>query len=87
MAIVRGLIERITLTPGEDGGLAVVLHGDLARIMQLCEAGERIIGGCGGLLWTLFPVGCTAAFTEPLAIVTRSCVRVLHLVGIHGRFT
>jgi hypothetical protein len=55
MAIVRGLIERITLTPGEDGGLAVVLHGDLARIMQLCEAGERIIGGCGACFGHCFP--------------------------------
>ena len=39
--IVRSQIERITLTPGEDGGLAVELHGDLARILQLCESGER----------------------------------------------
>jgi site-specific DNA recombinase len=39
--IVRSQIEQITLTPGEDGGLAVLLYGDLARILQLCEAGER----------------------------------------------
>ena len=39
--IVRSQIERITLTPGEDGGLEVELYGDLARILQLCEAGER----------------------------------------------
>jgi site-specific DNA recombinase len=37
--IVRSQIERITLTPGEDGGLEVELYGDLARILQLCEAG------------------------------------------------
>jgi site-specific DNA recombinase len=40
MEIVRSQIEQITLTPGEDGGLAVELQGDLARILQLCEAGE-----------------------------------------------
>jgi site-specific DNA recombinase len=39
MEIVRSQIERITLTPREDGGLAVELQGDLARILQLCEAG------------------------------------------------
>ena len=39
--VVRSQIERITLTPGADGGLEVVLHGDLARILQFCEAGER----------------------------------------------
>jgi site-specific DNA recombinase len=39
MEIVRSQIERITLTPDEDGGLAVELYGDLARILQLCEAG------------------------------------------------
>jgi site-specific DNA recombinase len=38
--IMRGLIGQITLTPDEDGGLAVMLHGDLARILQLGEAGE-----------------------------------------------
>jgi site-specific DNA recombinase len=38
--IVRSQIERITLTPGEDG-LDVHLYGDLARILQLCDAGER----------------------------------------------
>jgi DNA invertase Pin-like site-specific DNA recombinase len=40
MAIVRSQIERITLTPGADGTFAVALQGDLARILQLCEAGE-----------------------------------------------
>jgi site-specific DNA recombinase len=39
--IVRGQIERITLTPNaEGGGLEVVLQGDLARILQLCEGGS-----------------------------------------------
>ena len=60
--IVRSQIEQITLTPNaEDGGLAVELYGDLARILQLCESGgaqrqtpqnkcsgARIVGGCGG---------------------------------------
>jgi hypothetical protein len=41
MELVRGQIERITLTPGDDGGLDVALQGDLARILQLCDAGER----------------------------------------------
>ena len=35
------MIERITLTPSEEGGLAAELHGDLARILQFCEAGEH----------------------------------------------
>jgi hypothetical protein len=35
-------IERITITPRDDGtGLEVLLYGDLARMLQLCEAGER----------------------------------------------
>ncbi len=37
--VVRSQIEQITLTPCEDGGLAVALYGDLARILQLCESG------------------------------------------------
>ena len=41
MAIIRSLIERITLTPREDGTLEVLLYGELARILQFCEAGER----------------------------------------------
>ena len=41
MEIVRSQIERITLTPGENGGLDVMLQGDLARILQLCESGSR----------------------------------------------
>jgi site-specific DNA recombinase len=39
--MVRGQIGRMTLTPGAGGGLDVVLHGDLARILQFCAAGER----------------------------------------------
>jgi hypothetical protein len=51
MEIVRSMTEGITLTPGEDGGLEVALQGDLARILQLCEAGERKNerGSCGRL--------------------------------------
>jgi site-specific DNA recombinase len=41
MEIVRSQIERITLTPNAEDGLDVHLYGDLARILQLCEAGER----------------------------------------------
>jgi site-specific DNA recombinase len=39
-AIIRSQIERITLTPNAVGGLEVLLHGDLARILEICEAGE-----------------------------------------------
>ena len=59
--IIRGLIDRIVLTPNDEGGLDVQLYGDLARYLQFCEAGERrtrtprpwwtgawIVGGCGG---------------------------------------
>ena len=35
--IVRSLIDRIVLTPTDDG-LAAELHGDLAAILALCEA-------------------------------------------------
>jgi site-specific DNA recombinase len=42
MEILRGHIERLTLTPDAHGGLEVMLHGDLARILWFCEAGERI---------------------------------------------
>jgi hypothetical protein len=41
MEIVRSQIERITLTPNGEGGLDIQLHGDLARILEICEAGER----------------------------------------------
>jgi site-specific DNA recombinase len=40
MEIVRSQIEQITLTPSAGGGLDVHLYGDLACILQLCEAGE-----------------------------------------------
>ena len=39
--VIRSQIERITLTPNEEGTLDIQLHGDLGRILQLCEAGER----------------------------------------------
>jgi hypothetical protein len=41
MEIVRSQIERITLTPNDQGTLDIQLHGDLARILEICEAGER----------------------------------------------
>jgi hypothetical protein len=41
MEIIRSLIERITLTPREDGTLEVLLYGERARILQFCEAGQR----------------------------------------------
>jgi hypothetical protein len=37
--IIGSPIERITLTPNEDGTLEIQLYGDLARILQFCEAG------------------------------------------------
>jgi site-specific DNA recombinase len=37
MEFVRRQIERITLTPGADGGLEVLLHGDLPRILIRCS--------------------------------------------------
>jgi site-specific DNA recombinase len=38
---IRSQIERITLTPNAEGTLDIQLRGDLARILELCEAGER----------------------------------------------
>ncbi len=39
--ILRGLIDRIELSPHEDGsGLDARLYGDLARILAFCEAAE-----------------------------------------------
>jgi hypothetical protein len=35
--IIRSQIERITLTPNDEGGIDVQLYGDLARILQFCE--------------------------------------------------
>jgi hypothetical protein len=39
VASIRRQIERITLTPNADGGLDIHLYGDLAQILQFCEAG------------------------------------------------
>jgi hypothetical protein len=47
----RSLIDRIVLTPREEGGVNAVLHADLARILALCEAVRaalRVIGSGGG---------------------------------------
>ncbi|MFC5084885.1 recombinase zinc beta ribbon domain-containing protein [Microvirga arabica] len=41
MELIRSLIERIELSPREEGGLQAVLHGDLARILVLCSAGAE----------------------------------------------
>ncbi len=37
--IIRGLIDRIVLTPTDDG-LAAELHGDLAQILALCDGAK-----------------------------------------------
>ena len=49
VASIRGQIEGITLTPNEQGTLDVQLYGDLARVLQFCEAGthERERPGLG----------------------------------------
>lgn len=39
LELIRSLIERIELTPREEGGLDAILHGDLARILVLCSTG------------------------------------------------
>ncbi|WP_201837394.1 hypothetical protein [Microvirga zambiensis] len=39
MEFIRTLIEKIELTPKDEGGLDAVLHGDLAGILALCSAG------------------------------------------------
>jgi hypothetical protein len=39
MEIIRDLIDRIVVTPGNDRP-AVELHGVLARILELCEAAD-----------------------------------------------
>ncbi len=41
MEHIRSLIEKIELTPKEEGGLDAVLHGDLARILALCSTGAE----------------------------------------------
>ena len=39
---IRGLIERIVLTPGEKrGALHAALHGDLGTILEWAEGGSR----------------------------------------------
>ena len=49
MAAIQALITRIALTPREEGGLAVDLHGDLAQILLICAGTEcnnaRLAGG------------------------------------------
>ena len=39
MELIRSLIDKIVLTPREEGGLDALLHGDLARILVLCSTG------------------------------------------------
>jgi hypothetical protein len=41
MELIRSLIEKIELTPKEEGGLDAILHGDLARILSLCSTGQQ----------------------------------------------
>jgi hypothetical protein len=41
MELIRSLIEKIELTPKEEGGLDAILHGDLARILSLCSTGAE----------------------------------------------
>jgi hypothetical protein len=41
MELIRSLIDKIVLTPKEEGGLEAVLHGDLARILVLCSTGAE----------------------------------------------
>ena len=43
MELIRSLIDKIALTPKEEGGLDAVLHGDLARILALCSAGTEVV--------------------------------------------
>ena len=35
--VLRSLIDRVELKPGIDGRLSIQLHGDLARILAMCE--------------------------------------------------
>jgi hypothetical protein len=49
--IMRGLIDRIELSPREDGaGLQACLHGDLAQILTFCDGtkGQKNLPGPGG---------------------------------------
>jgi hypothetical protein len=43
MDLIRALIEKIGLTPREEGGLDALLHGDLARILALCSMGAEVV--------------------------------------------
>ena len=49
MDAIRAMIARIVLTPRPTGGMEVVLEGDLARILAICEGAEhrnaRLSGG------------------------------------------
>ncbi|MGP9822610.1 hypothetical protein ACTZWW_21500 [Salinarimonas sp. NSM] len=41
MELIRSMVETIVVAPNEEGGVALTLHGDLARILTLCAtAGE-----------------------------------------------
>ncbi len=42
MELIRSLIEKIELTPKEGGGVEALLHGDLARILNLCSTGQEV---------------------------------------------
>ena len=43
--VLRELIEKVVLLPRAEGkGLDAVLHGDLARILQLCEGADEKSG-------------------------------------------
>jgi hypothetical protein len=53
METIRAMIERIVLTPRREGGLGAELHGDLAQILTVAEAGStaktrRAAGGRSG---------------------------------------
>ena len=47
--IIRGLIERITLMPADDGGLTIDLEGDLAGILRLASDSKKPAADAGGL--------------------------------------
>jgi hypothetical protein len=47
--IIRGLIERITLSPADDGGLTIDLEGDLAGILRLASDSKKPAADAGGL--------------------------------------
>ena len=41
MELIRSMIETIEPTPDSEGGIAVLLRGDPARLLALCAAGEN----------------------------------------------